>query len=227
MSLTNFKKFFILRVDLFILMGLIFFLLSLGRWQWQRAHEKQSILDAYALSQTSAEQEWNAHQKLPHPFQKIRVKGSLSNQVIYLDNQFRHHQLGYEVFVPIELESKTFLLVDIAWVPLGQDRNDLPLLHLRPAETWHGFVYYPSSSKVDLGHFLERHDDLHYVVERLDTQKISKLLRHPVLPWVMKTTLEKRELVSVTPQKHIGYAIQWWVMAFVAFIIFMWRLIKK
>lgn len=121
MSLTNFKKVCTFRLDLFALLGLICILCALGRWQLHRALEKETILHIFEQTQKLPERVWRSSEPNPLSFQKILVSGRWVPQVFYLDNQFHGHQVGYEIYVPMQLESLTVLLVNVGWLAAGAD----------------------------------------------------------------------------------------------------------
>ena len=234
MSVTNFKKNFIFRLEFIVLILVLFILLGLGFWQLHRYQEKRMILQAVAKQSNAIVVEWNMTKPAPQNFLKLSVSGQLLKQVFYLDNQFYQHQLGYHILVPIELDNHTILLLDQGWISLGNNRTALPEITSDSSTIWSGTVYYPQLSKVDLGQFLDRKDGLKYVVETLNTKEISKILGKKVLPWVLRNNstdvspyIRKWDVVTVSPQRHVAYASQWFMMAFVVLTILIWRIVKR
>lgn len=72
------------------------------------------------------------------------------------------------------------------------------------------------------------------ILERLDTQLISQVLQKSVSPFIIR--LDKQDAngfvrewatVSMPPQRHLAYALQWFVMALVVLIIFVALNLKK
>lgn len=234
MSVTNLKKNFIFSLEFIVLILVLSILLGLGFWQLHRSQEKKMILLTVATQSNVLVVEWNVTKPAPQNFLKLRVSGQLLKQVFYLDNQFYQHQLGYHILVPIELDNRTILLLDQGWIPLGDNRARLPEIIQDSSKFWEGAVYYPQLSKVNLGQFLDRKDGLKYVVETLNTKEISKILGKKVLPWVLRNHstevspyIRKWDVVTVSPQRHLAYASQWFVMALIVLIILIWRIVKR
>lgn len=105
---------------------LLALLLSLGRWQLHRAHDKQVLFDAFAAgSGTTRALDADAG-PLPR-YQHIEARGryDASRQVL-IDNMVDHERPGYEVITPFALDSGGWILVNRGWVAPGRTRRDLP-----------------------------------------------------------------------------------------------------
>jgi rRNA large subunit m3Psi methyltransferase RlmH len=72
------------------------------------------------------------------------------------------------------------------------------------------------------------------ILEQLDTKLLSQILQKKVYPFIMR--LDKQEahgfvrewaIVSMPPQRHLAYALQWFAMALVILIIFVALNLKK
>jgi surfeit locus 1 family protein len=206
-------------------------LLQLGFWQLGRSEQKQALLDQYARGQQSqleltAE---NAH-TLPR-YQRVAVTGRYdpSHQIL-LDNMPSHAgQPGYRVLTPMQTAAG-WLLVDRGWLPMGRSRAELPDI----------------SVSADERSITGTIDDLPRPGIELDTPAIDasvpwprvlnfpkhpdleQQLRRPLLPGVLLLDASLPDgygrvweaHIGVSPQRHIGYAIQWFALAAAAVIIF-------
>jgi surfeit locus 1 family protein len=234
-SLTNFIKIFIYPfIEYLILMLMFFGLMKLGHWQLFRAHQKEAILQQYQMMQNKKPQVWTIKNKAPKSYQAILLNGCLLKTMFYLDNQFNQHQIGFNVLVPLEMPDGTLIMLDLGWVPAGNDRNNLPMPDIPSQTNWQGRVYYPPQAPIQLGQFVDHQQGQIYVIESLNFKELEKILGAHLQNWVLRLspssdTKMKRDwpVVTVMPQRHYAYALQWFVMAAVVGIIFLWRVYKN
>lgn len=228
-SLTAFHQRFIMKslLAVFTLLLVLLFI-RLGFWQLHRAHEKERIIQSEQKQANRTATEWTPKGKWPAQFQKISVKGRFLPYLFLLDNQHHEHQFGYNVISPLVLANKQILLIDRGWVPGDVTRQSLPDVKT-PDEEVHlsGQTYYPSEKKFYLGPLLEKKQDKIAVIELLDSETISHFLHKSVYPFIIR--LDKKEangfvrewhIIALSPQRHYGYAFQWFAMAFVIATIF-------
>lgn len=85
-----------------------------------------------------------------------------------------------------------------------------------------------------LGVGLEEKENKMIIIERIDTKLVSQVLQKKVYPFIIR--LDKQDaygfvrewaIVSMPPQRHIAYALQWFAMALVILIIFVALNLKK
>lgn len=232
MSLTNFRKTFIY-LEYVIYSILLLLLMQLGLWQLHRADEKQAILKQYHQMMKRPEKIWQAGDIEPMAFQRILVEGSTLPLRFYLDNQFYEHRIGYDVLIPVQLADDSILLVDAGWVLASTDRQVLPRLKSAlKKNNWRGQVYVPPMHPIQLGRFVDHQQNQLYVIESLDFSELEKILKHPIHHWVLRLNPEnnsvfqrKWQIINVAPQRHKAYALQWFTMALVVVVIFLWRVI--
>lgn len=207
----------------------------LGFWQLQRADEKKQMLGAHQALTQQAPMVWGPNSKLPAQYQQVRVQGHFLLKILLLDNQHYRHQFGYHVISPLMLASGQIILVDRGWVAGSGTREALPspetptgLISLQ------GSAYYPSTKNWRLGQLLEKEQGNSVIVELIDTKLIGQFLHKSVYPFIIR--LGKHEangfvrewaIVAMPPQRHYAYAVQWFVMALVIFIIFIALNCKK
>jgi surfeit locus 1 family protein len=102
-------------------------LVSLGRWQLERADEKRALYQAFDAGTDATRQIDAATPALPR-YQHVRVTGAYdSARQILIDNISNSHgQAGYYVVTPFALAGGGFILVNRGWVPLGTSRANKP-----------------------------------------------------------------------------------------------------
>lgn len=209
--------------------------LRLGFWQIQRAEEKTKMVKA---EEALAKQEpviWDVGQKLPMQYQRINAQGHYLNNVFLLDNQHQQHQFGYDVLSPLLLSDGSVVMVDRGWVLGDSSRRSFPKIKIPEGlSQLHGNVYFPSKNQWVLGPGLERKGNKTTIIELIDTKMLSQLLQKKVYPFIIR--LDKQDaygfvrewaIVSMPPQRHLAYALQWFVMALVILIIFVALNLKK
>lgn len=213
----------------------IIFLSYLGFWQLQRAHEKKEMLAREASLAQNAPLQWSPGGTHPQQYQNVTVEGHYLPTVLLLDNQHHLHQFGYHVITPLQINADKVVLIDRGWVAGDLNRNKLPNVSQPPQPRQiTGQVYYPSTKNRALGQILEKKAANLAIVELIDIKIISQFLHKSVYPFIIR--LDKREpygylrewaIVSMPPERHIAYALQWFAMAFVILVIFISLNMKK
>lgn len=205
-------------------------MLSLGFWQLTRAEEKQQILEtreqrintpAVALESVADGVEWQ--------FTNVEARGQIDNARTFLeDNQIRGGRPGYEVLTPMRVAldgADQWLLLNRGWVAAGLDRSVLPEIPPLQSQSASGYLHRRARQKLVLKETSWPEDSWPLVIQTIDLKRIEQKLGLPVYPYVLRVTdagpvnspeqvFDKHwNLVSVQPEKHTGYAVQWFAMA--------------
>jgi cytochrome oxidase assembly protein ShyY1 len=224
------------RLTLFTLV-LIPFLFSLGLWQLDRAEEKAVIAAEFAersvqprvplgeLQPLSAERSSLA-------YRPVTVTGTVEpNHYLLLDNKIHGGRVGFEVIVP--MRTPEFIVpVNFGWVPGDPSRRTLPTPVLPTGTiTVMGTVYVPLDDAYVLA-TEEAPPSLPAVVQSFVPERdlvsiSSALATTPVTVRIAETDphafVVDWPIVNVSPEKHTGYAVQWFTMSAVLLLIFSWR----
>lgn len=213
-------------------------LLWLGFWQLERAEEKQQLLAQYEQQRelpvqhftaiTSVQQETN--------YQSVRLRGQFDQARYWLlDNRSREGQVGYEVVMPLWLEqSEQWVLVNRGWVSSPGSRNQLPAITTPSGHVAiEGHFYKPARNAI----FNIARSDLPQAwpkrVLYIDHDSVKQALRADVYPTVLR--MKNNSLgafsaqwsaVNTLPEKHWGYAIQWFAMSLVLLVLYCRALLK-
>lgn len=210
-------------------------LLRLGFWQLQRADEKQHMLVAEHMRSKQRPTWCCSTNKPPQQYQPVSAEGRYLSDTFLLDNQHRQHQFGYDVLSPLVLKDGSVVFVDRGWVSSDNTRRTMPTI-TTPSDLTklQGSVYYPSSKQWLLGENLEKKGDNISILEVFDPNLLSQVLQKRVYPYIIRLNKENADgfvkewaIVSMPPQKHFGYAVQWFAMAFVVLILFIALNLKK
>src|SRR5512135_3011616 len=206
---------------------------ALGSWQVGRARQKQALIDEFdrgdagsvPLTVASVDQ-------LPR-YQRVYASGRYlpDRQFLLDDMPSSTGQAGYRVLTPFRrVDGGKLLLVDRGWVPMGLDRSQLPAIGVgagqrtvrgrldqlpvpglrvgparAPGETgWPLVLVFPVIADLEaaLGQPVEQR------ILLLDTSESDGFER----AW--------RPAMAVPPERHLGYAIQWFALALVLVVAF-------
>ncbi len=219
------------------LAALVFFplLLWLGMWQWQRAEYKQALLDHY--NQQSGQGPLTLAEALKDPegfrYFPLKAQGHYLSQHQFLqDNQFYEHQVGYYVLTPFITDTQQVILVNRGWIP-----KTLPLKALElPANTVtiEGRVGTMPSRTFHLGENLLSQTAWPRVIQVLKGPELSSTLGQKLEPIVFLLNPSETsgfarnwQPTGLSPEKHRGYALQWFAFATLLVVLFLVLNIKK
>lgn len=206
---------------LLLMFALIALMVKASVWQWQRAADKQRLLDEYQLA-SKQNSSWEQVQRHgPTRFQSVDIRAAQAvGPFIYLDNQIQHGQVGYDVY-QVFATNYSPVLVRLGWVAAGSNRAQLPMppsmlgfpatLRLRERS---------QALMLDEQYWLERFDQ-GLRVQSLNIPRIAEQLDMALPGYFLDTQLDfdPEQLVSISPAKHKGYAVQWALMALTAVLL--------
>ena len=196
---------------------------ALGCWQVARAREKAHLLDEAAAGQASAPVDLNAAAfetvASRHP---VRVRGVfLGDRQGLLDNQVRDGQGGYDILTPLRIDGRDeLLLVDRGWLARGPRRGDVPRWSTPAgAVTLLGTLHSPVDVPLVSGDIGDTFGGA-WVVSEIDPAMLVPQLGAPLAPRVLRLLPQSEHgfrrdwpVVAMTPQRHYGYAVQWFGLA--------------
>lgn len=213
----------------------IYGLVSLGFWQLERADEKRAIEHEIALVQQSpAQLITNVDELLNKEHYQVLLKGhyDTNKQFIY-DNQIVKGNAGYYVLTPFVLSDKVAILVNRGFVPWHGKREQLPDIKVNDL---------PRVVKVGLIKPVERIKlkqqpvklDFPILIQSLNLDELSTLSNYQIVAMLARLDVKASDGFFRQWQpfygsvdKHLGYALQWFLMALVLGIIALRLWIKK
>ena len=210
-------------------------LVYLGTWQVSRAHEKERMLNSFEQSNNLTPVEWQGNIQNPPADQLIKTQGKYLDTILLLDNQHYRHQFGYDVLSPLLLDNGSIVLVDRGWVVGDSLREKFPEISVPNSKIkLIGHVYYPSSKVWVLGPEIENKNNQLAIIEDINTKNLSLFLHKSVYPFIIRldardpwSYVRDWQVVAMSPARHYGYAVQWFAMALVVFIIYVALNVKK
>ena len=235
-SVTRFKYRFIPTVFMSLVTLVVFILfVALGVWQLNRSHEKQAMLNKYEMLSKKTPKLFTPLDGLPEQYEPLQVRGVFLPTVFLLDNQHVEHQLGFDALSPLLVDKTHVILVDRGFVPIQTSRIDLPSINTPTGQlSVRGTSYYPSEKNWVLGQSSEIRSKNLVIIEKIDAKWISHFLHKSVYPFISRLHANEPNgfhrvwaTVAMPPARHIGYAVQWFSMAFVVLILFVVLNLKK
>lgn len=211
-------------------------LLALGFWQLHRAVEKQTLLDDEASRQAHVTLDLNrvAAVDTADRFRSVRASGRyLGDRHWLLDNRVFRGQPGYHVFSLFALDGAAhpLLLVDRGWVSLGPSRDLLPPVDVPTGVvTLNGRFDNPPSVglKLDSGDLAGLAPVT--VQQHLDIAELAAALGADLFPYALVLDADQPGAYqrdwqmagsTMTPERHLGYAVQWFGLAVALLIIYL------
>jgi surfeit locus 1 family protein len=207
---------------------------ALGGWQIGRGREKQAMIESFQRgTQSSVELQGGITvDELPR-YQHVRAEGHYQpERQILLDNMpSQAGKPGFRVLTPFKRDgSERLLLVDRGWVPLGDSRANLPPVFVSPEfRAVSGRLDELPAPGVRVGEAGVAGDS--------QWPRLLNFPRQQDVERVLGTTVESRIVLldpdapngferiwrpamRFGPERHLGYALQWFALALVALIAF-------
>ena len=215
-------------IPAFLIIATIAFLVSLGLWQLERADQKRTIEAAILNANTGpVELIANGRVLLDKEYYDVRLQGNyLSDKQFIYDNQIVDQVSGYYVLTPFILTDQLgVILVNRGFIPWNGQRENLADIAVDLASR---------EIKVQVSSPIKRMElkatdvsrQFPVLIQAIDfdvLEEVSKLKFVKVVglldPSSSDGYVRKWEPYTGSIEKHIGYAIQWFLMALVLAII--------
>lgn len=215
------------------ILALIFFcfFVGLGVWQYNRAKLKESLIKTYAERTALAPQSGTAL-KEPNDwrFYRVSLTGTYDNaHTFLLDNKTQHGKVGYEVYTPFHAKDVPEpILVDRGFIPIGDSRDILPTINEVSGDvTIIGMLNVPPVYK-SLGKLTDSATNSWPLrIEYINLPELGNEAGLTFYPYVLNAQPNdpgafdvEWKVVTTTPERHMGYAVQWFALALTLLIIF-------
>lgn len=208
-------------------------LIYLGLWQLEREQEKRETQINYDLRALQAplalhQINWQATEDIA--WRRVTATGHYdSSRQFLLDNRINQSRVGYELITPFQTDSG-LLLVNRGWIAQGADRQTLPEVRVSEEQVAiQGTIYVPTGDIMVLGEEEPAgQSPWPRVIQSLDIEQMSAILGEATLPYTVRLEpgapgLEQInwQPVTLSPETHRAYAVQWFFMAVVLVILFL------
>ncbi len=222
-------------VSLFVLM------VKLGFWQLSRATEKTNWQQQLQLRQEMKPLTFDDILSFQEGYSITGFRSTLSlsaantdkskQQVILMDNQTVEGAVGYLAYQAVEVEAnKPWILIELGFVKAPLRREELPeVVSLQGGQLLVGRLYQKEINT--LSSELMAEEGWPKRIQNLNMSELSELLKQPLLPMVFQPESINSQIedydnlphpwkpIPLSAQKHQGYAMQWFSMAFVLALI--------
>ncbi|BFT32005.1 hypothetical protein D210916BOD24_31810 [Alteromonas sp. D210916BOD_24] len=207
---------------------------ALGVWQLERMVQKQQRLASIAQKQANGR--LSLLEALSHTEPRdleVNFQGVVDrSQVLLLDNQIHNKRIGFDVLAPVNTNAG-WLLVNYGWVPAPDLTRSLPDVELeQQVAMYQGVVTIPGHNPF-IQDSNEGNTAYPAVIQEISIDTLSQRLGYSLLPFVIQLTTEDPlfvrdyQPVVMSPEKHLGYAVQWFGLAIAAAAIGGFAISKK
>lgn len=214
--------------------------LGLGFWQLDRAEQKQQRLNQSQIQAALPERLFSlpvgaVQHDFVEPFRSFRLRGRFHPLHVLLDNRTRDGKAGYEVLTPFTHVDGNVFWINRGWVRAGRYREDVPTLDTPTEETEISGYFYqserpPGSQDVEP---LGAANAVTVVrVQMLDWPTLNRMAQQtlgaiPALnaEFRLRDAMQSGALMTgwpvvvMSPQKHTGYAWQWFGLSFALLVL--------
>ena len=206
---------------------------KLGFWQLDRAEQKEQELLSFSqqeyvnieeLAQIATKNAAELHGR------NIKFQGKINLSKVWLvDNRTHQGKVGYSVVVAVMSDkSESPILVDIGWVKSAKYREQLPQIDLPERVFVGGIIKSNSFEQFTLS-------NAPITSKRIQSyQQIFASEPNEYLPLVVfsqTNTIDGMpqlyKPVVMPPEKHVAYAVQWFLLAAASVIVFLFASRKK
>jgi surfeit locus 1 family protein len=208
-------------------------LLSLGRWQLERAAQKRALFDAFDTPQDAARVIELDTPPLPR-YAHVAARGhyDAARQVLIDNMTSADGRAGYFVVTPFALARGGWLLVNRGWVPVGVSRAALPSIEVSgETRQVRGRTDRLPSPGIHMGRPAPLRPPFPAVANFPSHAELEQLLHET--SWARAADLvlldaaepdgyERRwQPPGFPPLRHLAYAVQWFALAVALVVIYM------
>ena len=207
---------------------------GLGYWQLDRMVQKQQRLASIAQKQSNGT--LSLEEAFSHDDPRditVSFSGAIdANHVLLLDNQIHNQRVGFDVIVPVNT-NVGWLLVNFGWVPAPDLTRTLPdIRFVGEMREFTGVISVPGNNPLvkETNMALSQSPAL---VQHIEFTALSNALERKLLPFILHLNtpdpafIREHQAVVMSPEKHLGYAVQWFGLAIAAAAIGGFAISKK
>lgn len=212
-------------------------LIGLGNWQLSRAEQKRQVQAVYQQQRDLPAVSLNQLNADDMLYRKVMVRGIFDKDRYWLlDNRSRGGRPGYEVITPLVNEQQqTSILVNRGWIAATDRRDYLPLIPTPEVAVQITGYLYPGDDNALISHSMSDLDmEWPKRVLQLDATTAGQALGVKPFPLLLRihqnspgAFLAHWEVTNASPEKHQGYAVQWFAMAVALLILYGYLLSAK
>lgn len=211
----------------------IVIMLTLGFWQLDRKLEKEGRLEriTFAQQQASIGIKDVLDDYLEYQDYSVSANGELLDALFYIDNKLKEGKAGFNAMQPFKTANGVVLL-DLGWLAATGPRPALPEFEELGLTSVEGMLYVPENNKL-ITETNTNYGSFPALLQQIDLQQIEQHIGQSVLPFILRlqdntspTFVRDWEAVTMSPEKHLGYAIQWFGLAVAGLTVYLLSLLK-
>ncbi|MCC2667000.1 MAG: uncharacterized protein K0S63_916 [Gammaproteobacteria bacterium] len=178
----------------------------LGCWQLHRYEYKKNLL---------------------HTHQKITVKGYyMNNLTLFLQNRYYQGHYGIEVITPFKTTGENkLLLVNRGWIKTNNPT--VPINTIQGKQKITGNIKLLNEPEFILGKIILKQTPTELIIQKIDINALSEATHKVFYPFILRLDATQPHgfvrnwaITTMPPDRHMAYAIQWFLMAAVLLVIF-------
>ena len=208
---------------------------GLGFWQLERAAAKRETAERFESASDLVRSADSVRDRETDRYARVEARGRyLGARQILIDNMVRDGRNGFLVITPLRPDDpgEPLLLVNRGWIAQDPARLTLPDVDVAgTGRAIRGRVGSLPVAGIDIAVPAPAANDWPSVRHFPTAADIGAALGEPVRDWVLLLdAAEKDGFVrdwqprSLTPERHLGYAIQWFALA--ATLLVLWAMIR-
>lgn len=213
-----------------VTLALVALTCSLGNWQLDRAEEKAALYASFEAGDSDqGALPINQLEADSRPFTPVTAYGRLdSRHQLLLDAMMHGGRTGYQVLTPLLRDGEPAVLINRGWIEAESDRGSLPRLEVGEMERRvTGLAGHLPEPAMRLGRADPAASDWPRVTLYPTREQVEEMLGYSVLDTLMYLDADepdgflrdwRPQLLS--PEKHLGYAMQWFAMALALVVIY-------
>ena len=207
---------------------------GLGFWQLERMVGKQQRLASIAQKQSNESLSLidALSQEDPRDISISFVGTPDSKRALLLDNQIHEQQVGFDVFAPVSTNAG-WILVNYGWIAAPDLQRTIPEVNLPSGSNkFEGVITVPGSNPL-IKETNVNFSQFPALIQQVAFATLSQSLNIKLLPYVVELTSQDSAFVRdykpvvMPPEKHLGYAVQWFGLAIAAAAIGGFAISKK
>ncbi|WP_318466766.1 SURF1 family protein [Photobacterium leiognathi] len=206
---------------------------KLGFWQLSRGAEKLKLQQQ--VEETAEGAAISDLTLLPTAplWHRVSLVGVFDNsRPILLDNQLNNGRVGYHLYLPFRTQER-WLLVNLGWLAAPPYREMLPVIPTFHGEQTITGIIAPASSLLTLKQEVAP-TQWPLRVQNIGLTELATVLDRNLPTWVIQISAtnpvalkQNWQPVVMKADKHYGYAMQWFVMAFAVLGMAGWWLLRE
>lgn len=213
-----------------VVLALLPLLVFLGFWQLARGEEKRVLLQSYGERRVAEPVSVaQLHEVADPAFRRVRLHGQFDGEhSLLLDNRSRDGKVGVELLQPFhDQASGMWLLLNRGWLPWPDRRIPPVFTTPEPALSVDAWVYVAPGAAFQL-HADPTSAPWPRLVTTVDPGKLWSELGRSGFAYEVREEAGPAAyqadwpIVAMGPEKHVGYAVQWFAMALALLALYLY-----